>query len=536
MGATIRHININELGPNTAGLREINRLTVQAEDQDALISGACQTLVKKRGYSNAWIGLVDSQGRVTRLKDANDSVKPLGTSFIQENLIQGVLDILALTDVRKDYLPAQRCMPCLPPTRVRRGVGLAIRLDFKGKIYGFLTVGLSGAKSQSGPEREFLEEIADLVGAALHRMGLESRSVGSDPMETFMDLSLNQVSIIRDHKIIHKNSGLRKVHALMTEAFEPPEFENIFEEDRPEIRQKYMELVQGDLSRLEATFRYHPKGFGPEETNLRWALIAAGPIQYQGQDAIAVNLMDITDSKEIQNFLRIQDKMASLGRVTAGIAHEIRNPLSGIYIYLKTLKNIYNEMGDVNRVVSIIDKMEMASEKIESIIKRVMDFSKPGRPRFVTANLNAYINEVTQLTAVTLRKRGIKFEKQLDDTIPECHVEPQLIEQVILNLVTNAAEAMKDQEGEKRITLTTANCGEAMEICISDTGPGVPASKRSRIFDPFYTTKANSSGIGLSISHRIILDHGGSLELESTEGEGAVFTIRIPYQDSDAAT
>ena len=348
-----------------------------------------------------------------------------------------------------------------------------------------------------------------------------------------MGLSLNQISIIQDDQVVYKNEGLRRVHCLMTQAFHPPDFEDIYEEDRGDMIQAYHDLVEGRIPRLEASFRYHPKGFEPEESRLRWALIAAGPIQYKGREAVAANIMDITDSKEIQNFLRIQDKMASLGRVTAGIAHEIRNPLSGIYIYLKSLKNIYNEMGDITRVVSIIDKMEMASEKIESIIKRVMDFSRPGSPSFVKANLNAYINEVTQLTAVTLRKRGIKFVKELDPTVPDCHVEPQLIEQVILNLVTNAAEAMKTHGGEKSIELTTRNAGEAMEICISDTGPGIVPSHRSRIFDPFYTTKANSSGIGLSISHRIILDHGGTLELDSEVGQGARFTIRIPYERSE---
>ncbi|MCK5838099.1 MAG: GHKL domain-containing protein, partial [Desulfobacula sp.] len=247
-------------------------------------------------------------------------------------------------------------------------------------------------------------------------------------------------------------------------------------------------------------------------------------------ESILTNIMDITDSKEVENFLRIQDKMTSLGRVTAGIAHEIRNPLSGIYIYLKALKKIYNQMGDITKVVSIIDKIELASYKIESIIKRVMDFSKPSQPQFSMTNLNTYIDEVTKLTSVTLRKSGIRFEKYLDPNIPKCFAEPHLIEQVILNLITNAAEAMKDFQNEKVIVLKTFKKDNHVVVSVRDTGPGIPVSMQSKIFDPFYTTKSNSSGIGLSICHRIILDHGGSLRYHTTKNGGARFMIELPLE------
>ena len=156
--------------------------------------------------------------------------------------------------------------------------------------------------------------------------------------------------------------------------------------------------------------------------------------------------------------------------------------------------------------------------------------SRPGQPRFVFANLNTYIDEVTKLTAVTLRKSGIRFVKHLDPHIPECYVEPHLIEQVILNLITNAAEAMKNFSGEKLIQLSTTSTTDHVIIQINDTGPGIPISRQSKVFDPFYTTKTNSSGIGLSICHRIILDHGGVLKLTSAENKGTRFTIELPLK------
>ena len=188
-------------------------------------------------------------------------------------------------------------------------------------------------------------------------------------------------------------------------------------------------------------------------------------------------------------------------------------------------------MGDITKVVSIIDKIELASCKIESIIQRVMDFSKPGQPQFVMTDLNHYIDEVTKLTAVTLRKIGIHLVKELDPDIPKCFAEPHLIEQVILNLVTNAAEAMREFVGDKQICLSTKVLGDFIVICVTDTGPGIPLSCQAKIFDPFFTTKTNSSGIGLSICHRIILDHGGTLKLKSSKNNGAQFIIELPLDN-----
>ncbi len=185
-------------------------------------------------------------------------------------------------------------------------------------------------------------------------------------------------------------------------------------------------------------------------------------------------------------------------------------------------------MGDIESVLSIIEKVELASNKIESIIKRVMDFSKPGRPQFVRSNINKNIDDVTKLTAVTLRKNNIRFIKQLSPDVPDCWNEPHLIEQVVLNLITNAAEAMKEVNGEKCIELKTIVHRDRICISIKDSGPGIPSTSQTKIFDPFFTTKSNSSGIGLSICHRIITDHGGSLKLNTSQTTGAEFIIELP--------
>jgi PAS domain S-box-containing protein len=519
--------------------RDIGRLLVTQDDKQKLIDGICRILVEKRGYYNAWIGLMDEEGSVRMIAQEgfNSHFDPMRRLLMEKQFTRCIQKTLESKEVFSVADPVKECPDCMLSKNYSGRGSMAVRLSHEGKNYGFLVLSIPQALNQDETEKCVVKEISDDIALGIYRIDLEEKRKTAERekeesnkrFQTLIDNALNCISIIQSDKKVYMNPGLRKIHRLITNAFEPPDFENVYSEDRERIKNNYADLLSGRIDHIDTDFRYHPEGF-EKHSQIRWALASARKIDYLGVESILTNIMDITDSKEVENFLRIQDKMTSLGRITAGIAHEIRNPLSGIYIYLKAVKNIYNHMGDINSVLSIIDKIELAANKIESIIKRVMDFSKPGKPRFIMTNINENIDEVSKLTAVTLRKNGINFIKDLDPNLPECWNEPHLIEQVVLNLITNAAEAMKDFEGEKTIELKTYRENDRIAISIKDTGPGIPISSQSKIFDPFYTTKTNSSGIGLSICHRIIKDHGGSLRFNSSLKKGAQFIIELPLQ------
>ena len=519
--------------------RDIGRLLVTQDDKQKLIDGICRILVEKRGYYNAWIGLMDEEGlvRLIAQEGFNNHFDPMRRLLMEKRFTRCIQKTLESEEVFSVADPVKECPDCMLSKNYSGRGSMAVRLSHEGKNYGFLVLSIPQALNQDETEKCIVKEISDDIALGIYRIDLEEKRKTAERekeesnkrFQTLIDNALNCISIIQNDKKVYMNPGLRKIHRLITNAFEPPGFENVYIEDRERIKKNYKDLLSGQIGHIDTDFRYHPQGF-EKHSQVRWALVSARKIDYLGIESILTNAMDITDSKEMENFLRIQDKMASLGRVTAGIAHEIRNPLSGIYIYLKAVKNIYNNMGDINTVLSIIGKIELAANKIESIIKRVMDFSKPGKPRFVMTNINENIDEVSKLTAVTLRKNGINFIKHLDPALPECWNEPHLIEQVVLNLITNAAEAMKGFEGEKTIELKTYRENDRIAISIKDSGPGIPISSQSKIFDPFYTTKTNSSGIGLSICHRIITDHGGSLRFNSGLKNGAQFIIELPLQ------
>lgn len=524
--------------------RDVGRLLVTENDRQKLIQGICDILVDKRGYYNAWIGLLDSDKKIETLAQAGfkDHFSKMYDQLDQGKFTRCIKATLSSSTVYPVSDPVQECTDCLFSKEYSNRGAMAVRLEHKDRNFGFLVLSIPQELSTDEDEKSIVKEISDDIASGLYRLELEEKKLQAVKetensrirFKTLIENSLNSIRIIQDDTVVYENIGLRKVHKLTHHAFTPPDFTHIFTPDRTKVKSLYEKLTKGELPHIDTDFRYYPDGQEHEEANLRWALISARAIDYMGKASIITNIMDITDSKEVENFLRIQDKMTSLGRVTAGIAHEIRNPLSGIYIYLKALKKIYKEMGDITTVLSIVDKIELASNKIESIIKRVMDFSKPGQPQFIKTDINRDIDEVTKLTSVSLRKKGIRFTKELDPAIPECWNEPHLIEQVVLNLITNAAEAMKDHDGEKKIELSTSLEKETIRISIKDTGPGIPIASQSKIFDPFYTTKRNSSGIGLSICHRIITDHGGSLRFNPGKKAGAHFIIELPVKKDDA--
>jgi signal transduction histidine kinase len=224
--------------------------------------------------------------------------------------------------------------------------------------------------------------------------------------------------------------------------------------------------------------------------------------------------------------------MASLGRVAAGIAHEIRNPLSGINIYLNTLKKLHHKEGSEEKVEQILKNIQSASIKIESVIRRVMDFAKPSEPKLTLVDINEPIADAINLTVVTMRKSGIQIKKSLADDLPRSYADKNLIEEMVLNLLNNAAEAMKTMEMDtgKNIAVASFVEGDHIIIQVSDSGPGVSQENRDKILDPYFTTKHEGTGIGLSLCHRIITDHGGSLTISDSELGGAEFRIEIPIK------
>jgi PAS domain S-box-containing protein len=352
----------------------------------------------------------------------------------------------------------------------------------------------------------------------------------------FRDLvenSLTGISIVQQNKVVYQNQAQERLLGPLPRSYLLVDFEKIHSQDVETVKRLSQRIDKREIQTLETDFRFYPQGPNKGGKNLKWVYCRALWTEYRGKDAILVNMIDMTKAKELEHLLTIQDKMASLGRVAAGMAHEIRNPLSGINIYLNTLKKLHHKNGSEEKVKQILGQIQSASRKIESVIRRVMDFAKPGEPKLILLDMNRPVTEAINLSAVTMRKSGIVLEKSLSENLPSCKADPALIEEMVLNLLNNAAGAMKTMVVGKKIVVTSSVEGDGIVLTVSDSGPGIAPEIKDKIFDPYFTTKSDGTGIGLSISHRIVTDHGGSLTVSDSDLGGAEFRIEIPIKKQE---
>ncbi|BCS95231.1 hypothetical protein DSLASN_08630 [Desulfoluna limicola] len=357
------------------------------------------------------------------------------------------------------------------------------------------------------------------------RRAEEALKMSEKRFRDLVEHSLAGISIIQKGAVVYRNPEQQRIMGLLS-LFHTDAFDSIHPDDVASVQQFHEAVLQARPGRYECEFRFTPPG--EEPNRLTWVSCRANPIEFQGEKATLINSMDITQAKELERRLIAQDKMASLGLVSAGIAHEIRNPLSGINIYVSALEKKIKSNCSMEQMDPVFRQIKSASGKIESVIRRVMDFSKPCEPRMVPTRINKPIREALALSMMTLTTKNIQVEQNLENGLPDCHAEPHLIEEVVLNLMANAAAAMEAWPWKKRISVGTHLEADALAITVSDTGPGVPREVRDRIFEPFFTTKNNSTGIGLSLCHRIVTDHGGSIRVEDPPDGGTRFVVTIP--------
>lgn len=353
----------------------------------------------------------------------------------------------------------------------------------------------------------------------------------------FQDLveeSLVGIAIIQDQRVVYQNPECKRIIPNLRQSVADQDFSFIHEGDLLKLKQAYSGLASQATPQIETDIRILVTEKPGSVDGVTWINCRAVKFTYQGRDAILVNIVDITHTKELEQLLLLRNKMASLGRIASGMAHEIRNPLTGITSYLYTLEQLCQLETllpkDVALMNEIIGQLKLASHKVDAVIKRVLDFSKPTAPKMIKIDINQCLNNVLQLTAVTLRKAGIQVNIDLAPEMSSCYGDVALIEQVFLNLIQNAASAVRSAKREKQIQVLTYVHSQQIHVTVADSGPGVPLDLREKIFDPFFTTRQDGSGIGLSIAQRIVTDHSGSLMVQDSELGGAMFTVVLPIE------
>lgn len=232
--------------------------------------------------------------------------------------------------------------------------------------------------------------------------------------------------------------------------------------------------------------------------------------------------------KAAQAALVQSEKMSAFGQLSAGIAHEVKNPLAGILGYAQLALRKVEKESPLARQLEIIEK---ETKRCKTIIENLMKFARQEKAEFAPTDLNQVVEDAVAIVDHQLTINKVKIEKQLTAGLPKIQGNGNQLQQVLMNLMINAQQAMA--EGG-RVTVSTDRIDSQVEIRVSDTGPGIPPEIQQKIFEPFFTTKpvGKGTGLGLSVSYGIVRDHGGQIRLESEIGKGAAFILSFPAAGS----
>ncbi|MBP2674491.1 MAG: hypothetical protein H6Q84_1331 [Deltaproteobacteria bacterium] len=378
------------------------------------------------------------------------------------------------------------------------------------------------------------ERIAEHVAVAFARhLSKEALRESEDRFRSLVENVPAGILIVQDGRVVFGNPGVDRLFGGLARPVRFRDIGGVLPEDQEKFDRLCGAVERAGTDRLDVDLRFLlPEGDSGQKA-VRCLFCQAGPVEYRRGAATLVVMNDMTRMKDLEQIVSTREKLSIIGQMAAGIAHEIRNPLSGININVSTLEHVVRGLDGIaeeerKKIGEIVSQAKAASDKIATVIRRVMDFTKPAPPKLERVDVNQVAREALAFCSSTLRKNGIVLVETLFPGLPRCNADPRLLEQVLLNLITNAVEAMEAVESGKRLGVATEADGSALIVRVFDNGPGVPIHIRERIFDPFYTTRKTGHGIGLSFSRRVIENHGGTLTVAESEWGGAEFRILLP--------
>jgi PAS domain S-box-containing protein len=245
-----------------------------------------------------------------------------------------------------------------------------------------------------------------------------------------------------------------------------------------------------------------------------------------------ITFKDLTEIHRMQEEILRMDRLASLGEISSGIAHEIRNPLAAIKT---TAQAMEEEMEPEDPKREFLSRIVKEIDRLDTMLRAFFSFAKPKRPMFARCDIRDVVKEVLLLLGKDAKNNNIEIVEKYAPDLPAVHADFQQLQQVFLNLLLNSIEFM-DPAREKKIFITAweKKAGQkkrVLEVSLTDTGVGIDEEHINKIFDPFFTTTAKGTGLGLSITYRIIQRHDGSITVNSKPGQGTTFIINLPTID-----
>lgn len=416
----------------------------------------------------------------------------------------------------------------------------AIPCCSRDNVVGLILLGPRwNQKTLSSEDMELLDMLSGQAATALENAGLyRSLERKATELETLKEHSENTIESLEagilgldiQGNVVRFNSALEVLYGLPRDEALGKSFDTVFPNSLCEMLVSSMGENWWTRRELSGVLRLNLKNLRDEEKVVR---VQVAPFltkssnkreKNEDSEGTVVIFEDVTKRVELETQLRLHEKLASLGLLAAGVAHEVNTPLTGISSFTQMLQDQIDK-GDPK--VKLLNKIERQTERASKIVNNLLNFARQGGSSFVPVAVNDVIRDVCSLLEHQLTRSQVKVRFELSGALPEVMGDENKLQQVFLNLILNAKDAMASGG---QLKIKTSLQSENVVVNIADTGGGISKEDIKRIYDPFFTTKESGmsgTGLGLSISYGIIQEHAGSISVESSVGVGTSFEIRL---------
>ncbi|MBM3155546.1 MAG: PAS domain S-box protein, partial [Chloroflexi bacterium] len=431
------------------------------------------------------------------------------------------------------YLTVKQFDPVTAERMIRESLRVlaVVPILHEGLAIACLNVASHTLEDVPANARSALEIIAGQIGGTIARVQAREMLYASEERYRLLVETANEAIIVaQDGMLKFANPRTSELTGYSNqELLSMPFAQLIHPDDRDMVVERHLKRLAGEVPPEVYPFRYVAK-----DGSVGWVDINAVRIEWEGRPATLNFLTDITERKKAEEErqkleikAQVSSRLASVGQMTAGVAHEINNPLTAVTGYAQLLLDREDVPPDVRKDLAAIND---GARRVAGIVQRLLAFSRQTKPERKQVNINELIDGTLVLRAYHLKTNNIKVATSLAPDLPQTVADPGQIQQVILNLIVNAEKEMKLAHGKGKLTISTEKSDGTIKICVKDDGLGIKPEVIDKIFDPFFTTRevGEGAGLGLSLCYGIVAEHNGKIYAESKPGKGATFIVELP--------
>jgi two-component system NtrC family sensor kinase len=516
-------------------LNDVARVVNSTLDLDQLLKHIYQQLTSVINAPSYYVALYDEKNNTLNFEILIDEKKqyPKTTVPLGEGTVSYVIRTkkpLLICDLESEI----KKLPIKIETTGSKKISsswLGVPMLSGEKVLGVLAVCSYEKNAFSEEDLQFLINITNqaaiaIVNAQLFHQVLRGKQEWEQTFDSITDLIClidPEYRLIRVNRTLAQKLGMKPEQIIGKKCHQV--FHNRLDSPCPECAHRQAMVTK-------KPFTLEMKGISGDEV----FLISAFPrFSSKGEFIGSVYVLrDISEQKRLREQLVQSEKMAAVGQLVSGVAHELNNPLAGVMGYSQLL--LMNNGLD-SKTQNYLNKISKESDRAKNIVNNLLTFARKHKPEKKYLDINTILDQTIELRAYDLKVSNIQVLKTFDPQLPKTMADFNQLQQVFLNIMNNAHQAIQESKGKGEIRIRTEKAGEMIRIILEDNGPGIPEENLNKIFEPFFTTKevGRGTGLGLSISYGIIQQHGGKISARSILGQGATFVIELPVLKEEKA-